>query len=150
MKSSHVKFSVSHLTAQAIVFAVVERARSLGVPHSVAVVDANGLVMALCRMAGAPLVSTEVAQSRAFAALFGAPARREALPAGGSRLPRVVSIGAGSPIVLAGRAVGAIGASGGTAEQDLDCVLAGLATLRERAGRRTGGAVEERRAGLDR
>ncbi|MFY0539309.1 GlcG/HbpS family heme-binding protein [Nannocystis pusilla] len=82
MESSDIKFSVSHLAAQAVVFAVVERARALGVPRSVAVLDASGVVMALCRMAGAPLVSSEVAQGKAFTALFGPSPPSEVLPPG--------------------------------------------------------------------
>jgi uncharacterized protein GlcG (DUF336 family) len=152
MESSHVKFSVSHLTAQAIVHAVIERARALGVSQSVAVLDGRGLVLALCRMAGAPLVSIETAQSKAFTALFGSspPADAEALPPGVSRLPRFTSIGGGLPIVVGERALGAIGVSGGSSEQDLDCAQAGLAALHgtlapnghdgEVAGRRSGGA----------
>ncbi|WAS95609.1 GlcG/HbpS family heme-binding protein [Nannocystis punicea] len=152
MESSHVKFSVSHLTAQAVVHAVIERARALGVPQSVAVLDARGLVLALCRMAGAPLVSIETARSKALTALFGssAPADAEALPPGVSRLPRFSSVGGGLPIVSGDRSIGAIGVSGGTAEQDLECAHAGLAAVHgasapkghdgEVAGRRSGGA----------
>ena len=150
MESSDVKFSVSHLAAQAVVFAVIERARALGVPRSVAVLDASGVVMALCRMAGAPLVSAEVAQSRAFTALFGSSPPSEVLPPGVARLPRLGSVGAGLPIVVEGRAIGAIGVGGGTGEQDLECVQAGLTALRETgAPREPGAALWERRAGVD-
>ncbi|PCC69257.1 Uncharacterized conserved protein GlcG, DUF336 family [Nannocystis exedens] len=130
MESSHVKFSVSQLTAQAVVFAVVQRAGALGVPRSVAVLDESGVVVALCRMAGAPLVSVEVAQSKAFTALFGPAPPSEVLPPGVSRLPRLGAVGAGLPIVVEGRQIGAIGVSGGD----------GRAGPRMRAGRARGGA----------
>lgn len=150
MGSSDVKFSVSHLAAQAVVFAVVERARALGVPRSVAVLDASGVVMALCRMGGAPLVSAEVAQSQAFTALFGPSPPSEVLPPGVARLPRLGSVGAGLAIVVEGQAIGAIGVGGGTAEQDLECAQAGLAALRETgAPREPSAASWERRAGVD-
>ncbi|MFY0539310.1 heme-binding protein [Nannocystis pusilla] len=67
-----------------------------------------------------------------------------------ARLTRLGSVGAGLPIVVEGRAIGAIGVGGGTGESDLECVQAGLAALRETGAPREHGAVTwERRAGVE-
>lgn len=160
MNSNDDRRNVSHLAAQAVVFAVVERARELGVRQAVAVLDANGLLMAFCRMEGAPLISREMAQNKALTALFGSSARDPfarsggdpALLASSSQRRRITPIGGGLSIVAGEQRIGAIGVSGGTLEQDLACAQAGLTALREGGflGASTGdegGELGERRAG---
>ncbi|MDC0669220.1 GlcG/HbpS family heme-binding protein [Nannocystis radixulma] len=160
MEPSDHKDGMSHLAAQTVVLAVVERARELGVRQAVAVLDANGLLMAFCRMEGAPLISREMAQNKALTALFGQSARDPFARGGGdpallaspSQRPRITPIGGGLPVVAGDERIGAIGVSGGTLEQDMACAQAGLAALRaggflgESAGDE-GGELGERRAG---
>lgn len=128
------KGCVSAATAQKMVEAAVAKATSLGVPQIVAILDESGLLKAFCRMDGAPLISIEVAQNKAYTALLGAPSQDffnrikddPALLAGVPHIPRIVTFGGGLPIRVEGAVVGAIGVSGGTVEQDIACAQAGL------------------------
>jgi uncharacterized protein GlcG (DUF336 family) len=56
-------------SAAKMVEAAVAKAKSLGVPQIVAILDDSGLLKAFCRMDGAPLISIEVAQNKAYTAL---------------------------------------------------------------------------------
>ena len=88
-------------------------------------------------MDGAPLISIEVAQNKAYTALLGAPSQDffnrikddPALLAGAPHIPRIVTFGGGLPIRADGAVVGAIGVSGGTVEQDIACAQAGLEAI---------------------
>jgi uncharacterized protein GlcG (DUF336 family) len=128
------KGSISAVTAQKIVAAAVAKATAIGVPQIVAILDESGLLKAFCRMDGAPLISIEVAQNKAYTALLGAPSQdffnrikdNPALLAGVPHIPRIVTFGGGLPIRIDGTIVGAIGVSGGSVEQDIECAQAGL------------------------
>jgi uncharacterized protein GlcG (DUF336 family) len=138
MAQSFTKQSISHESAQKMVDAAVAKAQELGVPQVVAVLDESGLLKAFCRMDGAPLISTDVAQNKAYTSLFGMPSEgfynlvkdNPALLAGLHSLPRIVTFGGGLPIREGEKVVGAIGVSGGTVEQDVACAQAGLDTLK--------------------
>jgi uncharacterized protein GlcG (DUF336 family) len=130
-------FSKKCVTADAtakMIEAVVAKARAIGVPQVVAILDESGLLKAFCRMDGAPLISIEVAQNKAYTALLGAPSQdffnrikeNPALLAGVPHIPRIVTFGGGLPIRIEGAVVGGIGVSGGTVEQDIECAQAGL------------------------
>src|SRR5262245_46034166 len=73
MAQTFTKSSISHETTQKMVAAAVAKAQELGVPQVVAILDESGLLKAFCRMDGAALVSIEVAQNKAYTALFGMP-----------------------------------------------------------------------------
>lgn len=128
------KQSVSHESAQKMVAAAVAKATELGVPQVVAVLDESGLLKAFCRMDGAALISIEVAQNKAYTALFGMPSQdfynfikdEPALLAGVPHIPRIAIFGGGLPIKVGDKVVGGIGVSGGTVEQDVACAQAGL------------------------
>lgn len=105
---------------------------------SFAVVDSGGHLVALARMDGAPFLTTEIATGKAYtAAAFKAPSAEVAKRFEGrvqfTASISVVSHGrftpgmGGVPIVVDGEVVGAIGASGGTGEQDVAAVEAALA-----------------------
>jgi hypothetical protein len=51
--------------------AAVAKARELGVSENVAILDDGGNLMAFSRMDGAPILSIEMAQNKAYTALFG-------------------------------------------------------------------------------
>ncbi|MDP9461130.1 MAG: heme-binding protein [Actinomycetota bacterium] len=104
-------------------------AEDLGVPMSFAVMDPGGHLVALARMDGAPWVSADVAQGKAWtSAAYGAPsaAQKEkmtpmpifamALTAmtHGRFTPQTGAV----PVYRDGALVGALGASGGTGDQD--------------------------------
>jgi uncharacterized protein GlcG (DUF336 family) len=138
MAQTFTKQCVSHESAQKMVAAAVAKARELDVAQVVAVLDESGLLKAFCRMDGAALVSIEVAQNKAYTALFGMPSQDfynfikddPALLAGVPHIPRIAIFGGGLPIKAGDKVVGGIGVSGGTVEQDVACAQAGLDVLK--------------------
>src|SRR5256714_10093153 len=132
------KHSISFELAQKMVNAAVAKARELGVSENVAILDDGGNLKAFSRMDGAPILSIEMAQSKAYTALFGVSTqeffdfiqRDPSLLAGIPTLSRVAAWGGGFPIMVDGEIVGAIGLSGAPAVQnDVDCARAALALV---------------------
>ena len=132
------KHSISSELAQKMVNAAVAKARELGVTENVAILDDGGNLKAFSRMDGAPILSIEIAQNKAYTALFGVPTqdffdfiqRDPSLLAGIPSLARVAAWGGGLPIKLNGEVVGAIGVSGAPMVQnDVDCASAALAVV---------------------
>ncbi|HVN89771.1 MAG TPA: heme-binding protein [Candidatus Binataceae bacterium] len=134
MANTFTKNSVTAELAAKMVEAAVAKAKAIGVPQVVAILDESGLLKAFCRMDGTPLISIEVAQNKAYTALLGAPSQdffnrikeNPALLAGVPHIPRIVTFGGGLPIRIDGAVVGGIGVSGGSVEQDIECAQAGL------------------------
>jgi uncharacterized protein GlcG (DUF336 family) len=135
MSAVFMKPSITHQSAQEMIAAAVARARELSIAVVVAVLDESGLLKAVCRMDGAPVVPIGAAQDKAFTALLGLPSGElfEAIRGDPSMLaalpnsPRMALIAGGVPIQIDGHLVGAIGVGGGSTAQDLDCARAGLA-----------------------
>jgi uncharacterized protein GlcG (DUF336 family) len=115
--------------ATSLCTAARDAATELGVPMSFAVMDPAGHLVSLARMDGAPWISAEVAQGKAWtSAAYGMPsagqkAKMEPMPnfAGsltamthGRFTPQTGAV----PVFRDGRLVGALGASGGTGDQD--------------------------------
>ena len=132
------KHSISSELAQKMVAAAVAKARELGVNENVAILDDGGNLKAFSRMDGAPILCIEMAQNKAYTALFGVSTQDffnfiqgdPSLLAGIPTLPRVAAYGGGFPIKVDGEIVGAIGVSGGPAVQnDVDCAKAALALV---------------------
>ena len=132
------KLSVSYELARKMVDAAVEKARELGVSENVAIVDDGGNLKAFGRMDRAPILSTEIAQNKAYTALFGVSTQDffnfiqgdPSLLAGVPTLARVAAWGGGFPIKVNGDVVGAIGLSGApTVQNDVDCARAALAVV---------------------
>src|SRR3989442_5672757 len=67
------KHSISSELAQKMVDEAVAKARTIGVSENVAVLDDGGNLKAFRRMDGAPILSIEIAQNKAYTALFGVP-----------------------------------------------------------------------------
>ena len=63
------KHSVSSELAQKMVDNAVAKAREIGVSENVAILDDGGNLKAFSRMDGAPLLSIEIAQNKAYTAL---------------------------------------------------------------------------------
>ena len=104
-------------------------ATELGVPMSFAVMDPGGHLIALARMDGAPWISADVAQGKAWtSAAYGAPsaAQKEKMTAMPVFATAVTTMTHGRftpqtgavPVYRDGDLLGALGASGGTGEQD--------------------------------
>src|SRR5215831_1349407 len=123
-------------TAEKILAGARVKANALKVSMSFAVVDAGGYLIALVRMDGAGLLTPSVAHSKAYtAALFKRTSAELGMLA--ETRPQffnsIVNIGAvpliagggGLPIRQDGEVVGAVGASGGTPDQDVECAQAG-------------------------
>src|SRR5260370_2773858 len=118
-----------------MVDAALAKARSLGVAENVAILDDGGNLKAFGRMDGAPILCIEMAQNKAYTALFGVSTqdffefiqRDPSLLAGIPTLARVAAWGGGLPIMVDGEIVGAIGVSGAPAVQNaIDCAKAAL------------------------
>ena len=106
-------------------------ARSLAL--AICVVDAGGHVVASQRMDGAALGALRLATGKAYTAvLWGTPSGyfMETTQPGGDDWgfnatdERIVVYAGGVPLHAGGRLVGAVGASGGTAEEDEACATA--------------------------
>ena len=65
------KQSISSELAQKMVDAAVAKARELGVSENVAILDDGGNLKAFSRMDGASMPTIEIAQKKAYTALFG-------------------------------------------------------------------------------
>jgi uncharacterized protein GlcG (DUF336 family) len=113
----------------------VAKARELGVSENVTILDDGGNLKAFTRMDGAPILSIEMSQNKAYTALFGVSTQEffdfiqgdPSLLAGIPTLARVAAWGGGFPIKVNGEIVGAIGLSGAPALQnDVDCATAAL------------------------
>ncbi len=65
------KYSISYDLAQKMADAAVAKARELGVNENVAILDDGGNLKAFSRMDGAPIPTIEMAQNKAYTALFG-------------------------------------------------------------------------------
>jgi uncharacterized protein GlcG (DUF336 family) len=127
--------------------AAVERAVAIGALVSAAVVDQGGHLVHFQRMDQAEIAGPTLAVDKAFTAVAHriATAQLTALTQPGADLwglqanggGRYVVFGGGIPCWHDGLVVGAVGVSGGTAEEDAECARAGVAVfesfLRERS-----------------
>jgi uncharacterized protein GlcG (DUF336 family) len=110
-------------------------ARTLALAASV--VDASGHVIASQRMDGSALGAMRLATGKAYTAvLWGTRSGyfMESTQPGGedwgwNATDAIVVYAGGIPLYTGGRLVGAVGASGGTAAQDEECVTAAALTL---------------------
>jgi uncharacterized protein GlcG (DUF336 family) len=131
------KHGISSELAQKMVDKAVAKARELGVTENVAILDDGGNLKAVSRMDGAPILCIEMAQNKAYTALFGVSTDffnfiqgDQSLLAGIPTLARVAAWGGGVPIKVNGEVVGAIGLSGApTVQNDVDCARAALALV---------------------
>ena len=128
--------------ARRMIEAAEDVARELGVPLSIAVVDAGDRLVAFERMDGADLVSVDLTRDKAFSALVNRMPTRDIGPlvqpgaefygydalAGG----RMIVFAGGMPLERAGVLVGAVGVSGGSSADDqraADAAVAAFAAL---------------------
>ena len=120
--------------ANRVVAAAVADAKKQNLPMAVAIVDTAGQLVAFVRMDNTQTGSIAVAQDKAIsAATFRRPTKAfaDAVAGGGAGLRILTLRGAnaiegGVPLVIDGKIVGAIGVSGGTAEQDGVVAKAGI------------------------
>jgi glc operon protein GlcG len=117
--------------------AAVDEVKKIGAaPNAVAIVDHGGLLIYFERMDNTQLGSVEIAMDKArTAALFRRPSKvfEDALASGRTAilgLRGATPIEGGLPLVSGGKIIGAIGASGGTAQQDGQVAKAGADTIK--------------------
>ena len=119
--------------ALALLARVREEAKARDLSLAAAVVDAAGHVLASQRMDGAALGAMQLAIGKAFtAASWAAPSGEfgsSTQPGGddwgwNTTDTRIVVYAGGIPLLAEGELVGAVGASGGTAAEDEECVVA--------------------------
>ena len=125
--------------ARRMIAAAESTARELRVAMSIAVVDGGDQLVAFARMDGADLVTVSLARDKAFSALMNRMPTRDLAPlvqpgaefygydslAGG----RMIVFAGGMPLERGGVLVGAIGVSGGSAEEDQQAADAAVAAL---------------------
>ena len=128
--------ALSLADANRIIGASIAEAERIGVKLSVAVVDAGGQMLAFQRMEGAIAVSATAAPGKAVGSVFFGRDSREINADSpvmqaiiGSQGGRIIPAQGAIPIYQDGDLVGAIGGSGGTAQEDEDCVRKGLEAL---------------------
>jgi uncharacterized protein GlcG (DUF336 family) len=125
--------------AQAMVAAAVDSAAAQGALVSAAVVDAGGHLVAFARMDGAEIAGPTLATDKAYTAVahrIGTHELAELVAPGGALVGmnsagggRYVCFGGGLPLWSGGRVVGAVGVSGGTADEDQAAAAAGAAVF---------------------
>lgn len=133
---------ISSLTladARAIIAAGEKKAQDLGIPYNIAVVDAGGALISHVRMDGAWLGSIDISIHKAFTArAFDMPTEDLAkLAQSGKPLfginstnhEKIVIFAGGMPVKQGDTVIGAVGASGGTVEQDQKVVEAAVGAL---------------------
>ena len=121
-------YSLSLRAAQRIAETAVIAAESHGVTVCITVCDPTGEPIVTVRMDGAPRLSAEVARNKAYtvASFNGQPthgwwpaiADEPSLVHGITHTPRLIVFPGGVPVRIDGALVGAVGISGGSAEQD--------------------------------
>lgn len=118
--------------------AALAKATEIGVAQNVVVLDESATMKAFARQDGALLGSVTIAIDKATTAVsFGAPTHELAsglgqdpvMLASFTKLPNIILIPGGYPIMIGDALVGSIGVSGGSAEQDQQCAEAGLAAI---------------------
>ena len=125
--------------ARRIISAGERKANEMGIPYNIAVADAGGGLVAHVRMDGAWLGSVDIAINKAWTARafdmsteelsHFAQCGQQGFGLNTTNDSRVVIFGGGIPIKRDGAVIGAVGASGGSVEQDVAVARAALAGL---------------------
>ncbi|MEH1900652.1 MAG: heme-binding protein [Nostoc sp.] len=133
------KHSVSLDDARRILAAGEAKARAIGQPMNLAVVDAGGNLVAHIRMDDAWIGSIDISINKAFTArafnLFTKSLAEDAQPGGqfygihASNGGRIMIFAGGIPLQRDEQIVGAIGVSGGSGEQDQAVAEAAVAAF---------------------
>ncbi len=124
--------------AESVLSAARARAAEMAVPMALIVVDHAGQQVASRRMDDSPLMAMSMAAGKAYTAVgmgqptsFWEDAGASSASFAGSitSVPGFTPFGGGVPLHIDGVLVGALGASGGSTEQDIAVADAGAAAL---------------------
>ncbi len=131
--------SIALEEAQRVIQAALEKAREIGQPMNVAVVDNGRELKAFSRMEDAWLGSISIAIDKAFTSASFlmptqdlAPMTQPGQPLYGLETTnggRIINFAGGIPLMRGDGVAGAIGVSGGTPDQDHEVAEAGLAAF---------------------
>lgn len=133
------KRSITLEIAEKMLEVAERKAREVGIPMCIAVVDESGNLKAFSCMDGAALLSIGIAQDKAYTAVAFGMATHEwysfikddpPLLVGVPHIPRLTILGGGYPIQVGSEIVGGIGVSGGTYSQDMEVAKAALEVLK--------------------
>jgi uncharacterized protein GlcG (DUF336 family) len=136
--------TLSLAEANLILDAAQKKAEEIGVPEVLCVADSAGYPIALRRLDGGKVTSVQIAMNKAFtAAGHRKPTHhyKNALPGEEAfgiftqHEGRFTVFVGGFPIVVDGKVVGGIGASGGNGEQDIAVCEAGIAAFMRHLGK---------------
>lgn len=125
--------------ANRVISAAQEKAREIGVPMNIAVLDSGRNLKAFARMEDAWLGSIEISIDKAYTSTSFDMSTKELATMAQPEQPlfgihttsnsRVVIFAGGIPIQRDGRVVCAVGVSGGTPDQDQQVAEAGVAAF---------------------
>jgi uncharacterized protein GlcG (DUF336 family) len=136
------KYALTQSLALKILEAVTNKAKEFGIKINAAIVDEGANLKAFIRMDEAALLSSDIAQNKAYtAAAFGKPTHEwypmikdePALLTGIVHTDKLVVFGGGIPLLYNGIIVGGIGVSGGSATEDVQCAEAGAKVFEQYA-----------------
>ena len=127
--------SISPDAAKKVAAAAIAEAKKNNWAMAVAVVDTGGYLVYFERMPDTQLGSVEISMEKAkSAAVFRRPTKsfQDTLAAGGDglrmlRLTGAMPVEGGIPLIVDGKLIGAVGASGGSSDQDGRTATAGAA-----------------------
>jgi glc operon protein GlcG len=131
--------TLGHADAERAVTAIRDALIASGRAAVIAVADANGELLALLRLDGAPLASVGIATNKAWTAArerrpSGEIGRAARDPQSGFDIayygdPRYLGWGGGLPVLLDGAVVGAVAVSGLSEGDDVELASLGVAAL---------------------
>ena len=135
--------SLSLADARRVIAAGEKKATELGVPYNLAVVDAGGNLIAHVRMDGAWLGSVDISIHKAWTARAFDMATQDLAKMAQAGKPlfginstnheKVVIFAGGVPVKSGDTVIGAVGASGGTVDQDEKVAEAAVAAFSSRS-----------------
>jgi uncharacterized protein GlcG (DUF336 family) len=125
---------LTHEGALKILHAAIEKAKAMGVPQCIAIVDDGGHLLAFTRMDGGKVLSIDSSLKKAMTAASsrvptGGVGTEVELKLGLATKGKLTNLKGGVPIVVDGHVIGGVGVGSGTGEQDLEVAKAGIAAL---------------------
>jgi len=125
--------------ARLLIEAAIKKAKQIGQPMNIAIVDAGANLAAFVRMDGAWLGSIDIAINKAFTAKAfdisthelgrNSQLGNQFFGIHESNRGRVMIFAGGIPLKVSGQVVGAVGVSGGSGEQDQTVAEAAVASF---------------------
>ena len=132
---SLIKKTIDSVTADRMIAGAIAKAIETGKRMCIAITNETGQLKTFHAMDGAPHLSIDIAQNKAYtASAFGLPTHvwwdfiknDPPLLHGITHTPRLVIFGGGYPIMEGGEMIGAVGVSGGHYSEDMEVARAAL------------------------